>query len=78
MDLKVSQLHGRGKGLEFHQWRFRWENRRNFFTERVVRDWDRLPRGVVELASPGVCKRCVDVALGLVVGLVGQADGWTW
>jgi len=41
--------------------------RRNSFTDRVTKDWNRLPREVVESLSLEVFKGRVDVALRDVV-----------
>ena len=54
----------RGHGLKLHQGKLTLDIRKNFFPERVVRYWNRLPKEVVGLSpSLEVFKKHGDAAL---------------
>ena len=63
----------RGGGLKFCQGRFKLDIRKNFFSIRVVLQWHRLHREVVQSPSLEVFQSRVDVALRTwSVGPVGM------
>ncbi|KFO80317.1 hypothetical protein N303_02098, partial [Cuculus canorus] len=54
-------------GYKLERGRFRLDIRKNFFTMRVVRHWNRLPREAVAAPSLEVFKARLDGALGSLI-----------
>ncbi|KFV14708.1 hypothetical protein N340_14043, partial [Tauraco erythrolophus] len=57
----------RGNGFKLKEGRFQLDLRKKFFTQRVVRHWNRLSRDVVDAPSLEVFKARLDEALGNLV-----------
>ncbi|KFZ64067.1 hypothetical protein N321_12919, partial [Antrostomus carolinensis] len=54
-------------GFKLKEGRFRLDIRKKFFTVRVVRHWNRLPREAVDAPSLEVFKARLDEALSTLV-----------
>jgi len=57
----------RGKGCKLKEGSFRLSIRKKFFTMRVVKHWNRLPREAVDAPSLEVFKARLDGALSNLV-----------
>lgn len=81
VDLFSQLTSDRIKGYIFkvHQWRFKLDIRKDFFSGRVVKDLNRLPMEVMESLSLEIQKMCraSTYGKGLVLDLQMIVNSWT-
>ena len=65
--MRVDSDRTRGNGLKLRQGKFGLDIRRKVFTQRVVTQWNRLPKEAVDAPSLEAFKARLDVALGSLV-----------
>ena len=57
----------RENGFKLREGKFRLDVRKGFFSQKMLKHWNRLPREAVDDPSPGTFKARLDGALGSLI-----------